>query len=140
MAIGEVLSGQGTILSVGDTSALGTEVGGLTGWSAPQNRNQSERKYYGNTPTKVIPGVSVDTWTLTCDLTSGDDGQRYIIAKYRSGAAFFIGYADEDGNGEYQEVRASQVQPQGQNPDDPNTTSYAFGGISARVDIGDGPG
>lgn len=139
MPIGEILSGQGTILAVGDTSSLGTEVGGLTGWSAPQNRNQSQRKYYGNTPTKVIPGVSVDTWTLNCDLTSADDGQRYIIGKYRSGAAFFIGYVDENGNGEYQEVKASQVAPQGQNPDDPNTTTYAFGGIADRVDIGSGP-
>lgn len=140
MPIGDVLPGQGTILAVGDTSALGTEVGGLTGWSAPQAKNKSERKYYGNTPSKVIYGPSVDTWSLNADLTSGDTGQRYVIGKYRSGLAFFIGYADESGNGEYQQVTAGGVSPQGQNPDEPNTSTYEFGGIADRVDIGTGPG
>ena len=140
MPIGSIPNGQPTILSVGDTSALGTEVGAVTGWSAPQQRTTDTRKYYGNTPSVVTQGPSVDTWTVNCDLTSGDTGQQYIIDKYRTGLAFFIGYADANGNGEYQQVRASQVQPQGQNPDSANTTSYAFGGIADRVDIGSGPG
>lgn len=140
MPIGDVLPGQGTILAVGDTSALGTEVGGLTGWSAPQAKNKSTRKYYGNTPAKIIYGPSEDTWSLNCDLTSGDTGQKYIIAKFRSGDPFFIGYADENGDGEYQQVTSGGVAPQGQNPDDPNTTTYEFGGLATRVDIGAGPG
>ena len=140
MPLGDVLPGQGTILAVGDTSSLGTEVGGLTGWSAPQARNRTTRKYYGNTPTQVVYGPSEDTWTLNCDLTSADDGQRYVIGKFRSGDSFFIGYVDENGNGEYQQVRSGGVSPQGQNPDNPNQTTYEFGGIADRVDIGTGPG
>jgi hypothetical protein len=140
MPIGTIPGGQATILAVGATSALGTEVGAVTGWSAPMQRTTDTRKYYGNTPSVVTVGPSVDTWTVNCDLTSGDTGQQFIIAQYNASTAFFIGYVDANGNGEYQQVRASQLQPQGQNPDSANTTSYAFGGIATRVAIGAGPG
>jgi hypothetical protein len=140
MPIGDVLPGQATILAVGDTSALGTEVGGLTGWSAPQTKGKSTRKYDGNTPTKIIYGPSEDTWSLNCDLTSGDTGQQYVIAKYLSGLPFFIGYADANGNGQVQQVTAGASSPQGSNPDEPNTVTYEFGGIEARANIGSGQG
>lgn len=137
---GDVLPGAETLIKVGATAPPTTEVGGLRGWSAPRRRNQTLRKYYGNTPTKTIVGPPEDTWQLDCDLTSDDDGQRYIIARFGDAVEFFISFVDEAGNGKYQKVRASGDEPSGANPDEPNVSRYSFGGTEDPVDIGAGPG
>lgn len=140
MPIGDILDGKDTQVFVGDTAPPATEVGGLTSWSAPRRRNVQFRKYYGTTPTTTIVGKSEDTWQLGCDLTSGDTGQQYVIAKFISGDSFYVSFVDADGNGRYQQVKASGDEPQGQNPDNPNQATYSFGGVADPVDVGTGPG
>lgn len=140
MPLGDVLEGKETELRVGATAPPTIPVGGAVSWSAPRRRTTTVRKYYKPMPPKTITGPSEDSWQVGCDLTSGDDGQRFIIGKYESGQEFYIGFIDGAGNGRYQKVRGSGEEPSGQNPDNPNSASYSLGGTEDPVDIGDGVG
>lgn len=141
MAIGDILEGQATALYVGASGGQpATEVGGAVSWSAPRRRTTTTRKYYGTTPTKIITGPPEDTWTIGCDLTSNDTGQRFIIAAFAAGTTIAVGYIDGEGNGKWQDVKPSGDEQSGQNPDNANSASYSFGGVSDPVDIGAGPG
>jgi len=140
MALGDILLGSDTAITVGDTAPPSTQVSGLNRWAAPSARTRTIRKYYPPTTPKTIVGDPEDTFTLSGDLTNGDDGQQYIFAKYRSGDEFYIQILDGNGDGFYQKVRCSNAGPSGDNPDNPNAVEFQFGGTDAPVDVGGGLG
>jgi hypothetical protein len=137
MAFGTVPQGIDVVLKVG-TSSADTLVGGLNVWQYQGQRQTTERDYYDDYPSLTTVGPASRTITLSGDYAVNDDGQAILKAAFDAGSEIFFSTAPDGTNGEAIQVRVSQYQVGGPNPQGPPSLSVTLNQADDPTDISGG--